>query len=98
MGWIVGVGDTRYGRLPGRTTLDLMEEAADGALAEAGLERGAVDGLLGGYSTVFPHLMLATVFAEHYGLRPSYAQAIAMGGATGGGLVMLANLLVESGQ
>ncbi|WP_226577271.1 thiolase family protein [Acuticoccus sediminis] len=95
---IEGVGLTPFGRLEGRDTLDLMSEAATLALADAGLERGAIDGLVTGYSTAMPHLMLATLFAEHFGIRPHYAQAIQMGGATGCGMVMLARLLVASGQ
>ena len=97
MSLITGVGLTPYGRLEGRDTLALMSEAARMALAHAGLERGEVDGLLTGYSTTLPHLMLSTVFAEHFGLKPSYAHAIQLGGATGFGLVMLAHLLVGAG-
>ena len=97
MSYLVGSGLTRFGRHPGRNTLDLMSEAADLALADAGLARGDIDGLLCGYSTTQPHLMLATVFAEHYGLHPSYAHAMQLGGATGFGLVMLAHALVGSG-
>jgi len=97
MSYLVGSGLTRFGRHPGRNTLDLMSEAADLALADAGLARGDIDGLLCGYATTHPHLMLATVFAEHYGLHPSYAHAMQLGGATGFGLVMLAHALVGSG-
>lgn len=97
MSWIAGVGMTPYGKLPGRNTLDLMSEAATLALHDAQLERKDVDGLICGYSTTFPHLMLSTSFVEHYGLRPSYAHSIQVGGATGFAMVMLAHYLVESG-
>ena len=97
MSYVIGSGLTRYGRHEGRGTLDLMSTATDLALANAGLERGAIDGLVCGYSTTLPHLMLATVFAEHFGLAPRYAHAVQLGGATGFALVMLAHLLVESG-
>ena len=97
MSYIAGVGLTPYGKLPGRSTLDLMSAAAGAALADAQLERKDIDGLLCGYSTTFPHLMLSTVFAEHFGLQPAYAQAIQMGGATGFGMAMLAHHLVEGG-
>ena len=97
MSYLCGAGLTRYGRHEGRDTLDLMSEAATLALEDAGLERSDIDGLVCGYSTTMPHIMLATVFAEHYGLHPTYAHAMQMGGATGFGLVMLAHLLVESG-
>lgn len=97
MSFVIGSGLTRYGRHEGRSTLDLMSEASTLALADADLARGDIDGLLCGYSTTMPHIMLATVFAEHFGLAPRYAHAIQMGGATGFGLVMLAHLLVGSG-
>lgn len=97
MGWITGVGMTRYGRLEGQGTLDLMATAATAALHEAGLRRQDVDGLLTGYSTTLPHLMLSTVFAEHFGLAPHYAHGVQLGGATGFALVMLAHELVEAG-
>ena len=48
-----------------------MTEATDLALADAGLARADIDALVCGYSTTMPHLMLATVFAEHYGLHPA---------------------------
>ena len=97
MSHLLGSGLTRFGRHDGRSTIELMSEAATGALADAGLERGDVDGLICGYSTTMPHIMLATVFAEHFGLRPTYAHAVQVGGATGFAMVMLAHLLVDSG-
>lgn len=97
MSYVTGVGLTPFGKLPGRTTLDLMSEAAATALADAQLERGDVDGLLCGYSTTFPHLMLSTLFIEHFGLNPTYAHSVQVGGATGFAMAMLAHHLVESG-
>ena len=97
MSFVAGVGLTAFGKHPGRSTLDLMSDAATAALADAHLDRSRVDGLLCGYSTTFPHLMLSTVFVEHFGLNPVYAHSMQMGGATGFGMVMLAHHLVESG-
>lgn len=96
MSYITGVGLTAFGKHPGKSTLDLMSEAATLALADAQLERKDVDGLLVGYSTTFNHLMLSTVFAEHYGLDPVYAHAVQLGGATGFGMAMLAHLLIDA--
>ena len=97
MSTITGVGLTPFGRLEGRGTLDLMSEAATAALADTGLERRDLDGLVCGYSTTLPHLMLSTLFAEHFGLAPSYAHGVQLGGATGFALAMLAHLVVEAG-
>ena len=95
---VIGVGDTSFGRREGLDTIDLMSEAAEAALADAGIGRPEVDGLVTGYSTAMPHLMISTVFAEHFGLAPAYANAVQIGGATGAAITMLAKLLVESGQ
>src|SRR3979409_2682367 len=97
MSFITGVGLTAYGRHEGSSSLDLMSEAAGLAIDDAGLKRQEIDGVLCGYSTVAPHIMLATVFAEHFGIRPSYAHAVQVGGATGLALTMVAHHLVEAG-
>ena len=98
MSYITGVGLTSYGKHEGSSSLDLMSQAAALALADAGLLRGEIDGTLCGYSTVSPHIMLATVFAEHFGIQPSYAHAVQVGGATGLAMTMLAHTLVEAGM
>jgi acetyl-CoA acetyltransferase len=97
MSWVTGVGLTRFGKLEGWDTLALMSDAAAQALADAQLERRDIDGLLCGYSTSMPHLMLSTAFAEHFGLAPAYAHAMLVGGATGFAMAALAHQLVESG-
>ena len=97
MTYITGTGLTAFGKHDGRSSLDLTSMAAQLALDDAGLTRRDIDGILCGYSTVSPHIMLATVFAEHFGITPSYAHAVQVGGATGLAMVMLAHHLVEAG-
>src|SRR6201988_3484301 len=97
MSFITGVGLTAFGRHEGSSSLDLMSRAAELAITDAGLKRGDIDGILCGYSTVAPHIMLATVFAEHFGIRPSYAHAVQVGGATGLAMTMLAHHLADAG-
>lgn len=95
--YLTGVGNTPFGRLEGGA-IDLMARAADQALESAGLHRREVDGVLCGYATTLPHLMLATLFAERYGIEPAWANGMQMGGATGAGMVMLARELVRVGR
>ena len=97
MSFITGVGLTAFGRHERASTLDLMSKAAELAITDAGLRRGEIDGILCGYSTVQPHIMLATVFAEHFGIQPAYAHAVQVGGATGMAMAMLAHTVVEAG-
>lgn len=94
---IVAAAVTRFGRHEGRSAPDLMAEAANAALDQAGMARGSIDGLLCGYATTFPHLMLATLMSEKLGLDPHYAHGMQMGGATGAAMVMLASELVRAG-
>lgn len=95
---ILSAATTRFGRLEGRSATDLMAQAANAALADAGVPRAQVDGLLCGYATTHPHLMLATLMAEKLGMQPAYAHGIQMGGATGAAMLMLAGDLVRSGR
>jgi acetyl-CoA C-acetyltransferase len=95
--FIQGIGNTRFGRLEGADTLSLMSEAAEAALRDAGTTRPAIDAVVTGYSTAMPHLMLATLFSEHFGVKPHYCHGVQVGGATGAALVVLARMLVESG-
>jgi acetyl-CoA acetyltransferase len=96
--FITGVGNTAFGRHEGRSALDLMAEAATKALADAQMSRREVDGVLCGYATTLPHLMLSTLFCERFVLRPAYAHSVQVGGATGGAMLMLATDLVKSGR
>jgi len=95
--YLTGVGSTPFGRLDGGA-IDLMARAATQALETAGVHRREIDGVLCGYATTLPHLMLATLFAERFGIEPAYAHGMQMGGATGAGMVMLAADLVRSGR
>lgn len=96
--YVAGAGNTRFGRLEGQSALDLMAAAAQRALDDAGLARADIDGLLCGYATTMPHLMLSTLFCERFSLQPAYAHSIQLGGATGGAMVMLARELVRGGR
>lgn len=96
--YITGAGNTAFGRLQGQSTLDLMSQASTRALASAQLKRMDIDGVLCGYSTTLPHLMLSTLFCERFSLRPHYAHGMQLGGATGAAMLMLARELVKSGR
>ena len=95
---ITGAHDTAVGELPGSTCMGLHAQAALGAVEDAGLKLADIDGVICAYSFTEPHLMLASVFCEHIGLRPNVNFAIQAGGATAAIMLMQAAALVESGQ
>ncbi len=95
---IVGVGATEQGTLPGRTPLDLGIEAFRLALADAGLRKDAVDGLLTMPGTTSPEGSLHYLrFGEAVGINPRFTASLTMGGATGGCLVQLAMMAITAG-
>ena len=96
--YITGACDTRVGELPGSSCMGLHAEAAFGAIRDAGLEAGDIDGVLCAYSFTEPHLMLGSVFCEYAGLSPKFCTAIQAGGASACIMVMQAAALVASGQ
>lgn len=97
MAYLTGVAVTAFGKHPGRGPVDLMEEAALSALADAGVPREAVDGLISGYATTYPHLMMGTVMAERLAIRPRHAHQAQVGGATGAVGIILARHLIVAG-
>lgn len=94
---ITGVGDTKVGVLEGSTCMSIHVEAAQAAMADAGLALDDIDGVLTAYATTQPHLMLGSVFCEDMGIMPKHVSSISMGGATGTMLLMEAAALVEAG-
>lgn len=94
---ITGISSTRVGERPGTSCMSLHAEAALAAVRDAGLALSDIDGVLCAYSFTEPHLMLSSVFCEHFGLRPKFTAAIQLGGATACTMVMQASALVAAG-
>jgi acetyl-CoA acetyltransferase len=97
MAFLTGVAVTAFGKHPDKGPVDLMEEAALAAIADAGLPRDAVDGVVCGYATTYPHLMMGTVVCERLAIRPKHAQEARCGGATGAMAIVLARHLIAAG-
>jgi acetyl-CoA acetyltransferase len=99
MAAIIGIGELRPIRsTTGATTLGMIADVASLALADAGLEPGAIDGLLVGPQVgETPQHVPATV-AEYLGLRPDMANVVDLGGASGAGMVWRAAAAIEAGM
>src|SRR5262249_33799042 len=91
---IVGVGETRYVRRSGRPLLALMLEASRAALADAGVDAMAVDGL------ILPGLEYAPLheLARNLGVRRQFfaAESFSAGAAVVGGM-LLAAMAIDAG-
>jgi acetyl-CoA acetyltransferase len=74
---IVGAALSECGRVPDKTALALMAQAARRAIADAGLTKDDVDGL-GGHGTLLPPIEVS----EYLGLRPAWIDATNVGGSS----------------
>ncbi len=77
---------------PGRTTNSLLAEAIRGAIADAGLIRDDVDGLITRGSDVMPMEL-----AEYMGMSLSYNTGITQHGSSGAHSLVLAASAIQSG-
>ena len=77
---IVGAAESDLGEVgPGFTPLDLIGQATERALADAGLEKRDVDGL---FSASVYYQMPTLSAGEYLGIRPRYSDATMMGGSS----------------
>ncbi|MEW6299764.1 MAG: thiolase family protein [Thermodesulfobacteriota bacterium] len=81
-----------------KTPLGIIGEVARAAIADAGLEKKDIDGLLtgmaiGDYSVLWP-----SVVAEYLQLQPRYFNQVELGGASAAGMVWRAAAAIEAGM
>ncbi len=94
---IAGVGHTAFGKLDLDTvTLNVMACAA--ALADAGIDKGAVDALFLKVPTSNREILYGQKVAEGLGIQPRWGGAWDQGGAANITLISLAMMAIEAGQ
>jgi acetyl-CoA acetyltransferase len=95
---IAGVGHTVHGKLPGVTPLSMTVEAARGALADAGVEKDAVDAVFCKYPTSTFSSMYGQQVAEALGIQPRIGGVWDQGGATNISMISFAAMAIQNGQ
>jgi acetyl-CoA acetyltransferase len=95
---VVGIGESRVGRVADRSTAQLQSDAVQAALADAGLSMQDIDGLFTTPVRVEHWQAPAAVVANHLGLRPRYLSTVDLAGASGAGMVQQAVAAVAAGQ
>ena len=94
---IVGLGETPVGALPDQGSTELSAEAARLALADAGLRKQDVDGLITCNPWVEPHLYHAEMFSEYMQIFPRFCMTLNAGGATTVASIMRAASAIVTG-
>ena len=92
---IVGAAESNLGEVgPGFTPLDLIGQATERALADAGLEKKDIDGL---FSASVYYQMPTLSAGEYLGIRPRYSDATMMGGSSFVSHLLHATAAIEAG-
>jgi acetyl-CoA acetyltransferase len=95
---VVGLAERAPQRYTGEESiLELLSGVASEAIDDAGFQRSEVDGLIVHPIGGLPGFVPATV-AEFLGLRPTFAEVVDLGGATGAGMVWRAAAAIQSGM
>jgi acetyl-CoA acetyltransferase len=95
---IAGIGHTAFGKQPGRSTVSLNIEACRKAVADAGIEKDAVDGLLVKVPTSKVEMMYGQKLAEAMGMSPRIGGVFDQGGASNVSMIAIAAMAIEAGQ
>lgn len=95
---IAGIGQTAFGKLPGRSTISLNTEACKNALIDAGIGKDQVDALLVKIPTSAREFMYGQKLAAAMGIRPKIGGSWDQGGAANIALISNAMNNIEAGQ
>lgn len=95
---IAGIGHTAFGKHPGRGTVSLNVEAIRKALADAGVDKHQVDGLMVKAPTSKFEMMYAQKLAEALGMQPRIGGVYDHGGASNISMISYATMAIEAGQ
>ncbi|MBM3572104.1 MAG: thiolase family protein, partial [Alphaproteobacteria bacterium] len=95
---IAGIGHTAYGKHPGRDRVSLIVEAVRHAVADAGIDKNRIDGVLVKMANSEPSFLYGQRVADALGLRPRLGCSLDQGGAANIALISYAAMAVEAGQ
>ncbi|MEM1231899.1 MAG: thiolase family protein [Pseudomonadota bacterium] len=95
---IVGAADTQVGVVPGRSPTELCVEAALLALADAGIDRSAVNGLITCNAMAEPIMYHAEAIAEYLQIFPPLCMTLGTGGGTTFSAIAHAAAAIEAGM
>ena len=94
---IAGVGNTAYGKHPGRDKVDLIVEAAREAIGDAKIAKDEIDGVFVKTANAAPDILYGQKVSEALGLQPTIGCALDQGGAANVSLITYAALAIEAG-
>ncbi len=96
---IVGIAEMAPQKKPeGKTSLGIIAQMAREAIADAGLEKGQIDGLLTAASLSDFAMLWPSAVVEYLHLKPRYFDQVELGGASSAAMVWRAAAAIEAGM
>lgn len=94
---VIGIGMSAVGKVPGRSPLSLAAEAARNALADAGIAKSEVDGVLSSHAFASPFHRFSVAFSEYAGIRPTFSNTLQVSGATAATMFSIGAAAIHGG-
>jgi len=95
---IVGVGNTPYGKLPGRSAESLTVEAIRNAIQDSGIDKNEIDAVLTKAPTSDFQLLFSVRICQQLGIvMPSVTATLDNAGASTASLIQYAAMAIEEG-
>lgn len=94
---VIGIGLSSVGSVPGQSPLALTATAAKRALADCGLNRKDIDGVLSSSAMASPFHRFSVAFSEYFGLAPTFSNTLQVSGATAATMFNIAAAAIHGG-
>ncbi|MBR1203011.1 MULTISPECIES: thiolase C-terminal domain-containing protein [unclassified Bradyrhizobium] len=94
---VIGIGMSAVGKVSGRSPLSLAAEAARNALADAGISKSEVDGVLSSHAFASPFHRFSVAFSEYFGIRPTFSNTLQVSGATAATMLSIGAAAIHGG-
>src|ERR1700733_4060267 len=94
---IIGIGQSPVGKVPGRSPLWLAADAARKAIADAGLKKSAIDGVLSGHAFASPFHRFSVAVGEYFGLQPTFSNTLRAAAATAATMFSIGAAAIQVG-
>ena len=94
---IIGIGLSPVGKVPGRSPLWLAANAAGKAVADAGIAKADIDGVLSSHAFASPFHRFSVAFSEYFGIQPTFSNNLQVSGASAATMFNLGAAAIHGG-
>ena len=94
---VIGIGLSPVGKVPGRSPLWLAAAAAKQALADAGIQKSEIDGILASPAMAAQFHRFSVAFSEYFGVQPTFSNTLQVSGATAATMFNIAAAAIHGG-